>query len=112
MTGHGDTPAPVVEMRGTTKTYGTGEAAVHALRGIDLIIKPGEFVAIVGPSGSGKSTLMNLIGCLDVADGGTYRLAGTDVCGPHRRPAGTDPEPVRGVRVPAVEPPGPDVRAR
>ena len=81
MTGHGDAPPPVVEMRGVTKTYGTGEAAVHALRGIDLVIKPGEFVAIVGPSGSGKSTLMNLIGCLDVADGGTYRLAGTDVAG-------------------------------
>jgi putative ABC transport system ATP-binding protein len=73
--------APVVEMRAITKTYGAGDAAVHALRGIDLVIEPGEFVAIVGPSGSGKSTLMNIIGCLDVADKGTYRIAGTDVAG-------------------------------
>jgi len=79
---------PIVAMRGIEKIYrpdgggGADEAtAVHALRGIDLRIEPGEFVAIVGASGSGKSTLMNLIGCLDIADSGTYRLAGTDVSG-------------------------------
>ena len=80
---------PIVAMTGIEKTYrpdGGGEVdeaatAVHALRGIDLRIEPGEFVAIVGASGSGKSTLMNLIGCLDTADGGSYRLAGEDVGG-------------------------------
>ena len=74
-------------MRGIVKRYGSadgslgagGATAVYALRGIDLRIGRGEYVAIVGPSGSGKSTLMNLIGCLDVADVGRYVLAGVDV---------------------------------
>ncbi|NJD29348.1 MAG: ABC transporter ATP-binding protein [Chloroflexi bacterium] len=72
-------------MRGIEKTYGAERAgesvAVHALDGIDLTIHEGEYVAVLGPSGSGKSTLMNLLGCLDVADEGRYRLAGTDVAG-------------------------------
>ena len=62
-----------------TKTYGTGDIAVHALRGIDLRVERGDFIAVMGASGSGKSTLMNLIGCLDVPTGGRYLLEGLDV---------------------------------
>jgi putative ABC transport system ATP-binding protein len=73
------TSTPVIEMNGIRKVYDTGKVKVEALKGIDLSISPGEFVAVVGPSGSGKSTLMNLIGCLDTATDGSYRLAGEDV---------------------------------
>jgi putative ABC transport system ATP-binding protein len=70
----------VVQLRGITKTYRIGrEITVNALRGVDLDVRPAEFLAIMGPSGSGKSTLMNVLGCLDVADGGTYVLAGENV---------------------------------
>ncbi|HEY6930545.1 MAG TPA: ABC transporter ATP-binding protein [Thermoanaerobaculia bacterium] len=79
MTAH--TTTPVIEMKEIRKTYDTGKVKVEALKGIDLSISPGEFVAVVGPSGSGKSTLMNLIGCLDTATDGSYRLAGEDVAG-------------------------------
>ncbi|RVD47482.1 ABC transporter ATP-binding protein [bacterium M00.F.Ca.ET.141.01.1.1] len=60
------------------KSYGQGEAKVHALAGVDLAIKRGEFVAIMGPSGSGKSTAMNIIGCLDTPTAGTYSFMGVD----------------------------------
>jgi putative ABC transport system ATP-binding protein len=76
---------PVIELRRVTKTYGSGAAAVHALRGIDLRIDAGEFVAVMGPSGSGKSTCMNILGCLDVPSTGAYLFEGVDVGGLSRR---------------------------
>ncbi|HSM58081.1 MAG TPA: ABC transporter ATP-binding protein [Candidatus Sulfomarinibacteraceae bacterium] len=69
----------MIDLSGVTKVYEMGTQEVHALRGIDLCIEEGEYVAIMGPSGSGKSTLMNIIGCLDVPTDGTYILNGTDV---------------------------------
>ena len=72
---------PVIAMEAIRKIYDTGKIRVEALKGVDLAVSAGEFVAIVGPSGSGKSTLMNLIGCLDTPSDGTYRLAGEDVSG-------------------------------
>ncbi|KGB81812.1 macrolide ABC transporter ATP-binding protein [Rhodovulum sp. NI22] len=71
--------APLIELRGITKVYGAGEAEVRALRGVDLTITAGEFVAIMGPSGSGKSTVMNVLGCLDTPTSGTFLFEGVDV---------------------------------
>ena len=73
------TAEPLIELRGLTKTYGSGDAAFTALRGVDLTIRRGEFVAVMGPSGSGKSTLMNLLGCLDSPTSGIYRFRGIEV---------------------------------
>lgn len=70
---------PLIELDGVTKVYGTGQAAMHALRGVDLRIFEGEFVAVMGPSGSGKSTCMNILGCLDTATAGGYRFKGLEV---------------------------------
>jgi putative ABC transport system ATP-binding protein len=66
--------APLIELRGVTKVYGTGSAAMQALRGVDLRIQRGEFVAVMGASGSGKSTCMNILGCLDTPTSGEYRF--------------------------------------
>jgi len=72
-------PRPLIELHGITRSFGEGELAVPVLKGIDLKIWPGEFVAIMGPSGSGKSTLMNILGCLDQPSAGQYRFNGRDV---------------------------------
>jgi putative ABC transport system ATP-binding protein len=64
----------IIETSGLTKTFGTNGVAVHALRGVDLTVQRGEFVALIGPSGSGKSTLMAILGCLDSPTSGTYAL--------------------------------------
>ena len=71
--------APLIDFRNVSRVYGEGEAEVRALDGVDLIIRQGEFVAIMGPSGSGKSTAMNIIGCLDRSTGGQYLFDGTPV---------------------------------
>ena len=72
-------PSPLLAFSGITRRYGTGDAEVRALDGVDMTIAAAEFVAIMGPSGSGKSTAMNLLGCLDVPSEGTYRFMGADV---------------------------------
>ncbi len=69
----------VIDIRGLTRVYGMEDALVYALAGVDLQVKRGEFVAIMGPSGSGKSTLMNILGCLDRPTDGEYHLDGEDV---------------------------------
>lgn len=75
----GTAPLPVIELSGARKMYRSGSIEFEALRGIDLLIHEGEYVAVMGPSGSGKSTIMNVLGCLDVLSEGDYRLGGQDV---------------------------------
>jgi len=69
----------MIEVKNITKTYGIGDTAFQALKGVSFTIKDGEFVAVMGPSGSGKSTIMHILGCLDTPTSGTYHLDGKDV---------------------------------
>lgn len=73
--------APVIRLRGVTKAYGSGDSAFRALRGVDLDVATGSFIAVMGPSGSGKSTLMNILGCLDVPTSGSFRFKGVPIEG-------------------------------
>ena len=73
-TGPTSAEPPLIRLRGVTKVYGEGAAEVAALRGVDLDIATGEFVAIMGPSGSGKSTAMNILGCLDTPTAGARQV--------------------------------------
>ncbi|MDR3322940.1 MAG: ABC transporter ATP-binding protein [Zoogloeaceae bacterium] len=75
----GDASAPLIAFRGIAKSYGQGQAEFQALRGIDLEVYGGEFVAVMGPSGSGKSTAMNILGCLDSPSSGAYLFQGVHV---------------------------------
>jgi putative ABC transport system ATP-binding protein len=90
-----DRPEWVIEAEDMTRTYRLGRADVRALRGVDLRVASGEFIALMGPSGSGKSTLMHLLGCLDTPTTGTYRLEGQDVS----RLSGDDRARVRNTRI-------------
>jgi putative ABC transport system ATP-binding protein len=73
--------APLIQLRDVTKVYGEGQAAMRALRGVNLSIEQGQFVAMMGPSGSGKSTCMNILGCLDTPTTGSYTFEGVEVSG-------------------------------
>ncbi len=82
---------PIARLAGVTKTYGEGEAAVHALRGVDLTLEPGEVVVVLGPSGSGKTTLLNILGGIESATSGEVSIGGTPL-------AGRDPEELATIR--------------
>lgn len=74
---------PIIDIKGITRDFPLGNEVIHVLKGIDLQINKGEYVALMGPSGSGKSTLMNILGCLDTPTGGSYVLNGKDVSKMH-----------------------------
>ncbi|MHA4836506.1 ABC transporter ATP-binding protein [Sphingopyxis sp. MSC1_008] len=79
MTADRSSTPPLIELEGITKTFGKGEAAFQALKGVDMRVERGDFVAVMGPSGSGKSTTMNVLGCLDVPTSGIFRFRGVEV---------------------------------
>ena len=106
-----DADAPLIRLRGITKTYGRGQAAFQGPQGVDLDIEAGEFVAIMGPSGSGKSTAMNTLGCLDVPTSGDYLFRGIAGAEAHARPARAAAPQVPGLRVPGLQPAGAHQRA-
>ena len=81
MTSTNGSAPPLIELRAVTKNYGHGGATMQALRGVDLRIDSGEFVAVMGPSGSGKSTCLNILGCLDTPSSGSYLFRGVEVGG-------------------------------
>jgi putative ABC transport system ATP-binding protein len=72
---------PTIELRGVSRVYGRGASEVRALDGVDFVVAPGEFVALMGPSGAGKSTCLNIVGCLDRPTAGQYYFQGVDVAG-------------------------------
>ncbi|MER3123749.1 ATP-binding cassette domain-containing protein, partial [Bacillus altitudinis] len=71
----------IIEILNINKSYSVGDEKVHVLKDVSFKVKKGEFISILGPSGSGKSTLMNIIGCMDTLDEGSYNLDGKDICG-------------------------------
>lgn len=85
----------IIEIKDVWKTYKMGETKVHALRGVSLTVKKGEFLSITGPSGSGKSTFMNMIGCLDTPSKGTIKLSGKDISKLHE----SDLAQIRGKKI-------------
>src|SRR6266849_4490503 len=97
--------SPVIRLEAVHKTYDLGEIQVHALRGVTLQIRAGEFVAVMGASGSGKSTLMNILGCLDRPTRGQYFLDGSDVSQRSKVELARI-RPQAGICVPAVQPAG------
>ena len=103
---------PLIQLRGVTKTFGSGAASFQALRGVDFEVRAGDFVAVMGPSGSGKSTMMNILGCLDVPTSGEFLFQGYHVEDADARRAGAAAATLPRFRVPGVQPAGADVGAR